>query len=187
MANTASVLAQKAAASEAGEIKRPLIRIDGVSKTYQNGTVALADVKLDVRSGEFLSLLGPSGCGKSTLLRMIAGLGAPSSGVIDWTQARYDVSGEPQRSLGFVFQEPTLDALGDGVRQCLFAAEDCRRQPPRRRRADRRGRRHGRTREIRPTLSARIVGRHENESFDRACAGGKAARITDGRAIRRVG
>ncbi len=108
MANTASVLAQKAAASEAGEIKRPLIRIDGVSKTYQNGTVALADVKLDVRSGEFLSLLGPSGCGKSTLLRMIAGLGAASSGVIDWTQARYDVSGEPQRSLGFVFQEPTL-------------------------------------------------------------------------------
>ena len=75
MANTVSVLAQKAAAGEAGEIKRPLIRIDGVSKTYQNGTVALADVKLDVRSGEFLSLLGPSGCGKSTLLRMIAGLG----------------------------------------------------------------------------------------------------------------
>jgi NitT/TauT family transport system ATP-binding protein len=108
MANTVSVLAQKAAAGEAGEIKRPLIRIDGVSKTYQNGTLALADVKLDVGSGEFLSLLGPSGCGKSTLLRMIAGLGTPSSGVIDWTQARYDVSGEPERSLGFVFQEPTL-------------------------------------------------------------------------------
>ena len=108
MANTVSVLAPKAAANETGEAKRPLIRIDGVSKTYQNGTVALADVKLDIRSGEFLSLLGPSGCGKSTLLRMIAGLGAPSSGVIDWTQARYDVSGEPERSLGFVFQEPTL-------------------------------------------------------------------------------
>jgi NitT/TauT family transport system ATP-binding protein len=96
------------ATADRGEVKRPLIRIEGVSKIYQNGTVALADVKLDVRSGEFVSLLGPSGCGKSTLLRMIAGLGAPSSGVIDWPQARYNVSGEPERSLGFVFQEPTL-------------------------------------------------------------------------------
>jgi NitT/TauT family transport system ATP-binding protein len=106
MANSTSVLAPRA--QGANEIKRPLIRIEGVSKIYQNGTLALADVNLEVRSGEFLSLLGPSGCGKSTLLRMIAGLGAPSSGTIDWPQARYDVSGEPERSLGFVFQEPTL-------------------------------------------------------------------------------
>jgi NitT/TauT family transport system ATP-binding protein len=108
MANSVSVLAPKTLDAGSGERKRPLIRINGVSKTYQNGTVALADVSLDVRGGEFLSLLGPSGCGKSTLLRMIAGLGAPSSGVIEWPQSRYDVSGEPERSLGFVFQEPTL-------------------------------------------------------------------------------
>src|ERR1700678_1793509 len=106
MADSASALAPKA--HGASEVKRPLIRIEGVNKTYQNGTVALGEVNLEVRSGEFLSLLGPSGCGKSTLLRMIAGLGAPSSGTIDWPQARYDVSGEPERSLGFVFQEPTL-------------------------------------------------------------------------------
>jgi NitT/TauT family transport system ATP-binding protein len=108
MANSVSLLAPKGLGGDPGDVKRPLIRIEGVSKIYQNGTVALADVKLDVRNGEFLSLLGPSGCGKSTLLRMIAGLGAPSSGVIDWPQAQYDVSGEPERSLGFVFQEPTL-------------------------------------------------------------------------------
>src|ERR1700691_5942414 len=106
MANSASVRAPRA--QGASEIKRPLIRIEGVSKIYQNGTLALADVNLDVRSGEFLSLLGPSGCGKSTLLRMIAGLGAPSSGTIDWPLAHYDAGGEPERSLGFVFQEPTL-------------------------------------------------------------------------------
>jgi len=108
MTNSASVLAPKARGNDTAGVKRPLIRIEGVSKTYQNGTVALADVNLDVRDGEFVSLLGPSGCGKSTLLRMIAGLGSPSSGTIDWPQARYDVSGEPERSLGFVFQEPTL-------------------------------------------------------------------------------
>jgi NitT/TauT family transport system ATP-binding protein len=106
MANSASVLTPRA--QGASEIKRPLIRIEGVGKIYQNGTLALAGVNLDVHGGEFLSLLGPSGCGKATLLRMIAGLGAPSSGTIDWPQARYDVSGEPERSLGFVFQEPTL-------------------------------------------------------------------------------
>jgi NitT/TauT family transport system ATP-binding protein len=87
---------------------RPLIRVQSITKTYQNGTEALSDVDLTVRDGEFLSLLGPSGCGKSTLLRIIAGLGAPSAGMIDWPQAMYDARGEPERSLGFVFQEPTL-------------------------------------------------------------------------------
>src|SRR5437879_2683106 len=87
---------------------RPLIRIDGVSKIYQNGTVALSEVDLAVGQGEFLSLLGPSGCGKSTLLRLIAGLGAVSGGAIDWPLSRYDARGEPIRDLGFVFQEPTL-------------------------------------------------------------------------------
>src|ERR1700683_5016864 len=87
---------------------RPLIRIKGVSKIYQNGTLALSDVDLAVAHGEFVSLLGPSGCGKSTLLRLIAGLGAVSDGTIDWPLSTYDVHGEPVRDIGFVFQEPTL-------------------------------------------------------------------------------
>jgi NitT/TauT family transport system ATP-binding protein len=88
--------------------QKPLIRLGNVSKTYQNGTLALADVDLAVADGEFVSLLGPSGCGKSTLLRLIAGLGAASGGIIDWPQSTYDSRGEPIRDLGFVFQEPTL-------------------------------------------------------------------------------
>ncbi len=108
MARSLSALAPNRAAEQPNMAKRPLIRIRDVAKTYQNGTLALSDVKLDIHDGEFLSLLGPSGCGKSTLLRMIAGLGAPTDGIIDWTQATHDVMGEPDRSLGFVFQEPTL-------------------------------------------------------------------------------
>jgi NitT/TauT family transport system ATP-binding protein len=87
---------------------RALIRIDGVDKTYRNGTHALQGIDLTVAEGEFLSLLGPSGCGKSTLLRLIAGLGEPSVGSIDWPHARRDPAGRPERGVGFVFQEPTL-------------------------------------------------------------------------------
>jgi NitT/TauT family transport system ATP-binding protein len=105
MEGTVAVMPSRRAAAGSA---RPLIRIQGIAKTYQNGTHALSDVDLAVRDGEFLSLLGPSGCGKSTLLRIIAGLGAPSAGIIDWPQATYDVRGEPERNLGFVFQEPTL-------------------------------------------------------------------------------
>jgi NitT/TauT family transport system ATP-binding protein len=87
---------------------RPLLRFEGISKTFSNGVTAIADVGLTIRPGEFVSLLGPSGCGKSTLLKLIAGLAQPSAGMIDWPQSTYDVAGAPEPSLGFVFQEPTL-------------------------------------------------------------------------------
>ncbi|HTJ56310.1 MAG TPA: ABC transporter ATP-binding protein [Devosiaceae bacterium] len=79
-----------------------------VSKVFSNGTLALSDMSLDVLRGEFISLLGPSGCGKSTALRIIAGLGAPSSGSIDWPSSRINSRGLPEGDIGFVFQEPTL-------------------------------------------------------------------------------
>jgi NitT/TauT family transport system ATP-binding protein len=87
---------------------RPLIVLRGVEKRYRNGTLAVRGVDLAIGQGEFVSLLGPSGCGKSTLLRMIAGLIDPSAGSIDWPSATYDARGRPERSIGFVFQEPTL-------------------------------------------------------------------------------
>ncbi len=77
-----------------------LARLEGVGKTFGNGTVALAGVDLEVRRGEFLSLLGPSGCGKSTILRLLSDLTGPSIGFINWA--------EKEHELGFVFQEPTL-------------------------------------------------------------------------------
>jgi NitT/TauT family transport system ATP-binding protein len=80
----------------------PLVAIEGLSKTFRNGTLALDQLGLTVAPGAFVSLLGPSGCGKSTLLRIIAGLTPPSSGRIAWGD------GGLQGRIGFVFQEPTL-------------------------------------------------------------------------------
>jgi NitT/TauT family transport system ATP-binding protein len=87
---------------------KPLVSVRHVSKQFANGTLAVRDVNLDLGTGQFISLLGPSGCGKSTLLRMIAGLGAPSTGTIEWPTTSHDASGKPERDLGFVFQDPTL-------------------------------------------------------------------------------
>lgn len=69
--------------------------------------IALTDVNLDVKAGEFVSLIGPSGCGKSTLLRLIADLASPTSGDLKVNgkppaQARLD------RDYGMVFQAATL-------------------------------------------------------------------------------
>jgi ABC-type Fe3+/spermidine/putrescine transport system ATPase subunit len=58
-----------------------LVELRGISKTF--GTVKAAyNVSLDIRSGEFITLLGPSGSGKTTVLRMIAGFEDPDSGTI---------------------------------------------------------------------------------------------------------
>ncbi len=64
-----------------------LLELQSVTKAYRLETrefLAVQDINLRIRPGEFVCLLGPSGCGKSTLLRMIAGLNAATSGVISY-------------------------------------------------------------------------------------------------------
>ena len=75
------------------EIAPPVVAIRGVEKRFANGTQALAPVDLDVRHGEFVTLLGPSGCGKTTLLNLIAGLIAPSRGAIEWWGNPFSATG----------------------------------------------------------------------------------------------
>ena len=88
------------------------IRVEGVSKRYAHrvkGEVyAARGVSLEVRTGEFVTLLGPSGCGKTTTLRMIAGFERPDEGTI--LIGGEDVTGVPanRRNIGFVFQNYAL-------------------------------------------------------------------------------
>ena len=74
------------------------LTLDGVGKTFPTGTVALTDVSLALRPGDFTSVVGPSGCGKSTLLRLASGLEDATTGSI----------AVAARSTSYVFQDPTL-------------------------------------------------------------------------------
>ncbi|AOY78908.1 MULTISPECIES: ABC transporter ATP-binding protein [Moorena] len=82
--------------------QKPAISLTHVNKTFDNGTVALKDLNLNINKSEFISLVGPSGCGKSTLLRIIAGLSTMSSGNIEWSDRAH------QKEIAFVFQEAAL-------------------------------------------------------------------------------
>jgi NitT/TauT family transport system ATP-binding protein len=91
----------------------PVVHLAGISKSFaateSSGTpvLALSEISLDIRRGEFVSLIGPSGCGKSTLLRLIGDLTDPSGGTVL-------VNGKPaararlDREYGMVFQSPVL-------------------------------------------------------------------------------
>jgi NitT/TauT family transport system ATP-binding protein len=91
------------------DYRRPLISLKSVSKVFRNGTEAIRRISLDIPSyPQFVSLLGPSGCGKSTLLRIISGLDTCSSGSVEWPSSIHDANERPLETIGFVFQEPTL-------------------------------------------------------------------------------
>jgi putative ABC transport system ATP-binding protein len=100
-----------------------IIRVRGLQKIYHVGDVevpALRGVDLDVRRGEFLSIIGPSGSGKSTLFHILGGLAPPSAGevLIEGVDLRKLTESERtemrQKKVGFVFQKynllPTLTA-----------------------------------------------------------------------------
>jgi NitT/TauT family transport system ATP-binding protein len=70
-------------------------------------TVALQDANLEIKAGEFISLIGPSGCGKTTLLRLLADLIQPSSGAIQ-IGGKTAQQARESRAYGYVFQAPAL-------------------------------------------------------------------------------
>jgi NitT/TauT family transport system ATP-binding protein len=88
--------------------EQAVVSLRSVTKSFgAGGVTALQSIDLDVRPGEFVSLIGPSGCGKSTLLRIIGDLVSPTSGEVvvngkSARQARLD------RDYGIVFQDAVL-------------------------------------------------------------------------------
>ena len=113
-------------------------RLDGVTRIYPpragHGEVhALGPLSVELRTGEFLSVVGPSGCGKSTLLDVLAGLAVPSAGTVEFEGKR--VLGEVPDGVGVVFQEdasfPWLsveDNVAFGLRRAGMEAAETRRR-----------------------------------------------------------
>lgn len=92
-------------ASLSNEIGKVVFDVQGAAIGFGERDVILRHVNLQVRSGEFVTLLGPSGCGKTTILNMAAGLLTPSAGVVEF-------DGRPiagvNTSVGYMTQDDTL-------------------------------------------------------------------------------
>lgn len=101
----------------------PLIRVRSVSKTFETAVArvpAVDNLSIDVRRGEFISLVGPSGCGKTTLMLMIGGLIAADTGGV--TIDGRELSG-PYPNLGIVFQNAELLDWRTSVNNILLQIE----------------------------------------------------------------
>jgi NitT/TauT family transport system ATP-binding protein len=88
---------------------RTMIHIANLEKRFKSrsGEIvnALTNINLDIRAGEFISIVGPSGCGKTTLLRILAGLETMTSGVAQCDGEQIE---RPRHDVGVVFQQATL-------------------------------------------------------------------------------
>jgi multiple sugar transport system ATP-binding protein len=93
------------------------IHFDGVGKVFPEGTVAVADLDLDVADGEFMVLVGPSGSGKSTALRIVAGLEDATSGEVRIGERVVNDVEPKDRDIAMVFQSyalyPHMDVAGN--------------------------------------------------------------------------
>ena len=90
-----------------GATGQTMIRLSGVGKTYDDGTVAVQELDLDVAAGELVVLVGPSGCGKSTTLKMINRLIEPTTGTIeiDGVDVMRTDPVKLRRGIGYVIQQ----------------------------------------------------------------------------------
>ena len=104
-------------------VAEPMIRVGGLHKTYETSDgplEALRAIDVDVRPGEFVSLVGPSGCGKSTLLHCIAGL-------VPFEEGELTVAGTPAKAgrvdIGIMLQSPVLFPWRTVMNNVLLPAE----------------------------------------------------------------
>ena len=91
---------------------RPIITVDGLTKTYAGGLQALRPINLTIREGEIFALLGPNGAGKSTLINIVCGIVNPSGGrvTVDGHDIITDFRGARSK-IGLVPQELSTDAF----------------------------------------------------------------------------
>jgi putative ABC transport system ATP-binding protein len=157
----------------------PIVRLSGVSKTYERGDEAvrvLEQLDLEVPAGSFEALMGPSGSGKTTLLNLIAGLDQPTAGSVEVAGKRLDGMGDGalakwrSSTIGFVFQSynllPVLTALENVELPLLLTNLG------------------GAERKKRAQTALRVVGLEDRvQHYPRQLSGGQEQRVAIARAI----
>jgi cell division transport system ATP-binding protein len=152
-----------------------LIHLDGVSKIYDNGCVALSDITVDIPKGDFVFVVGPSGAGKSTFIKLIFREELPTKGkltVNGRNVGELESSEVPylRRNLGIVFQDYRLlpnKTVYENVAFAMQVIESSRREIQKR---------------VSHVLD--LVGlRHKGKNFPGELSGGEQQRIAIARAI----
>ena len=152
-----------------------MIHLDGVSKIYDNGCVALSDITVDIPKGDFVFVVGPSGAGKSTFIKLIFREELPTKGkliVNGRNVGELDPSEVPylRRNLGIVFQDYRLlpnKTVYENVAFAMQVIESSRREIQKR---------------VSHVLD--LVGlRHKGKNFPNELSGGEQQRIAIARAI----
>ena len=117
------------------DLRMAAIELQGVTKAFSGGVVAVEDVTLRIEDGEFLALVGPSGCGKSTLLRAIAGLEDVTDGSVSIGDRDVTDLAPRHRDVAMVFQSYALyphmsvrQNLGYGLKVRRMAKAEIRRR-----------------------------------------------------------
>ena len=171
---------EDATLSSGGAMAR--IVIEGVTKVFRGGVVAVNNVTIEVADGEFLVLVGPSGCGKTTLLRIVAGLEEVTDGEVAIGDTLVTDMPPRDRDVAMVFQNYALYPAHDGRREpvdrpAAAAPAQDRGAGPRRRGRPRPG--------ARPAARAppgRALGRPAPARRDGTGDGARAAGVPHGRA-----
>jgi cell division transport system ATP-binding protein len=152
-----------------------MVSLQGVTKTYPNGSLGVFDLNLEVKRGDFLFITGPSGAGKSTLLKLLYGAERPTAGevIVDQLNVgtlRGDRLSLLRRRIGVVFQDYKLiptRTVSENIAFVLWAQGYTRKEIQRR---------------LLPTL--KIVGlQHKANCFPDELSGGEQQRVSLARAI----
>lgn len=152
-----------------------MVKLQGVTKTYPNGSLGVFDLSLEVKRGDFLLITGPSGAGKSTLLKLLYGAERPSSGEVivddlNVSKLRGDRLSLLRRRIGVVFQDYKLiptRTVSENIAFVLWAQGYTRKEIQRR---------------LPPTL--KVVGlQHKANCFPDELSGGEQQRVSLARAI----